>query len=199
MTRTNAYSILCVFTRAFAMWIFVATVVAMSTTFHTVSQWDPQNKWTYFLIGNALPMTVAVLVWIFADKLARLALARPQQIVFESDIAASEWQAVAFSVVGLWQAFAGIVGLTIHLAGMLMAHAQLQSANASADWPPQYIGNLVASGVQLLLGLALMFGSRGLVGLIRRYRQVGYAQGDAIQSPAPETPGVAKPDPPPPA
>ena len=195
MTRTNAYSVLCVFTRAFAMWIFVATVVAMSTLLATATMWDREQRWTYFLIGSVLPMVVAILVWIFADKLAKLALARSQQVVFDSDIPVSEWQVVAFSVVGLWQAFAGIVGLTIHLAGMLVAHSQLVSANASASWPSNFIGNIVASCVQMVLGLALMFGARGLVGLIRRYREAGHPYSAAIESSDSIEAGDAKPDP----
>ena len=198
MIRTNAYSILCVFTRTFAMWIFVANVVALPVILNTASQWDPERKWTYFLLGTALPTVVAALVWIFADKLAKLALARPQQIVFESDIATSEWQSVAFSVVGLWQAFAGLVGLTIHLAGILaVVQSQMTSAGMPDSWPPKLVGNVAASVVQLLVGLGLLFGARGLVGLVRRYRQIGYTPTVSTESQHSGEVDGANPDPPP--
>jgi len=198
MIRTNAYSILCVFIRTFAMWLFVTTVVALPLIFVTASQWDPQRKWIYFLIGTGISMVVATLVWIFADKLAKLALARPQQIIFESDIAASEWQTVAFSVVGLWQAFAGIVGLTIHLAGMLVVQPQMAAAGYPNLWPPKFVGDVAASCVQLILGLGLMFGSRGLVGLVRRYRHIGYAPNVSVESQQSGEVDRANSDPPPP-
>ena len=198
MTKTNAYSILSVFIRTFAMWIFVAIAVAMAATFHTANAMDPSHKWTFFFIGNGLPMTVAVLIWIFADRLAKLALARPEQIVFESDIAPSEWQAIAFSVVGVWQAFGGIIGLTSHVAGMLAARAQMADV-ALEPWPPKYVSDLAASSVQLMLGLVLLFGSRGLVGLIRRYRQIGYTRTDASEASDSGEARSTKPDPTPPA
>jgi hypothetical protein len=141
-------------------------------------------------------MAVAMVVYVYADKLARLALARPQQMVFESDIPASEWQALAFSVVGLWQAIAGVIGLTTHLVGMLIAHSQMASAGMAGDWPPSFTEALITSSMQLLLGLVVLFGARGLVGLLRRYRQIGDTRPEAAMPSDPgehHSPGPGQP------
>ena len=51
-----------------------------------------------FLLSHGLTALLLVLAWLFADKLARLALARPQEPVFESRNEARTWLGLVFSI-----------------------------------------------------------------------------------------------------
>jgi hypothetical protein len=197
MTRTNAFSVLCVFTRAFALWLFASTLlnlpeglVALDST--AVQSFDHgQRLVSAFITMSACLLVVAVILWIFADKLAKLALARPQQVVFDSDIQVSELQALVFSVVGLWQAVTGIVDLAYRIF-TLVARNFAATAQGVSGFSPYGVGWLITDCVKLLIGLSLLFGARGLVGIIRRYRQIGYTHADEVDSSDPE---VEKSDP----
>ncbi len=178
MTRTNAYSILCVFIRTFALWFLLRSLIGLPGVLEAAKRYDPGHPALILGIGVALPVALGVLIWLFADKLAKLALARPQQQVFESDIPVAEWQAVAFSVVGIWNVVAALVDLAHRIVQVMLAHSVTAEDGAVALWPEGMTSELVGLGMQLLLGLVLLFGARGLVGLIRKYRQVGYKAGE---------------------
>jgi len=140
---------------------------------------------------------MAAILWIFADKIARLALARPQQQVFESDIAASEWQALAFSVVGVWQVVTGLIYLSHRTTGIVSYYLMDSTNPTRADLPADTMGWLLSEGLRVALGLALMFGARGLVGLIRRYRGIGYDPEPSALALDPSADSGANPGPPP--
>ena len=171
MTRTNAYSLLTVLIRTAALWMVLtwARLIPLTLDMHVPG---PENASELPMILGlcALPL-VAVVMWIFADVLARLALARPQQIVFESDISAAEWQGVAFSVVGLWFACDGLV----HLARLFSQHLYaVYVLHNSAALVQSVVGSTIPGAIfQTLLGIALVFRARGLVAWVRRMREYG--------------------------
>ena len=182
MTKTNAYSILCVLVRVFALWLFVNAVIGLPEAFETAKRFAPFDHAAQVAYGGcAFVFAVASFLWVFADRVAKLALARPQQVVFESDVSVSEWQALAFSVVGLWQAIDGIAFLSTRAARLASVHLA-DSSGAAIGLPDDFYGWVAADCLRLAIGIALLFGSRGLVGLIRRYRQVGHAPALTIQA-----------------
>jgi hypothetical protein len=175
MTRTNAFSILCVAIRTFALWLFADTLIGVPTT---VAKWEQvlhdTQLWIAVGENSGIPVLLAVLFWIFADKLARLALARPQQMVFDSDMPAEDWQTIAFSVVGLWYAIVGLAYLSRRIFTIVNLHFAAGQNGVNAGVPSTFYEWLVADCMRFFLGVALLFGARGLVGLIRRYRQFGH-------------------------
>ncbi|HTA64928.1 MAG TPA: hypothetical protein VK753_05440 [Xanthomonadaceae bacterium] len=131
--------------------------------------------------GSAFVFAVAALLWVFADRVAKLALARPQQVVFESDVSVSEWQGLAFSVVGLWQTIDGLTFLSGRIVRLAIVHLAVGSG-APSLLPDDFYEWVAADGLRLVIGIGLLFGSRGLVGMIRKYRQVGYMLGDPSEA-----------------
>jgi hypothetical protein len=199
MIRTNAYSVLCVFTRTFALWLFVSTVFSFPQLFISANEYVRSDQWIVVaLVSNLFLVAVAGGLWIYADKLAKLALARPQQIVFESDISVLEWQALAFSIVGLWQSVIAVVYLTQRFFVIFDRYAEPAANSRHADLSTDFIGWLISECIRLIIGLALLFGSRGLAGLIRRYRVAGYPHSAAIDPSDSIEADTAKPDPTPP-
>ena len=167
MVRTNAFSILVVLLRTGAVWLFCKTALSVPGFLATAAQYEA--KWT--LLAVLIPAGIALLLWAFADKVARLAMARPNQPVFESDLPAAEWQALAFSVVGLWQAVLGFLDL-FYFAMRWLIGRRLMEENG-AECPADEVATVLAAGLQLAIGLGLMLGGRGLVALLRRWRFAG--------------------------
>jgi len=121
-------------------------------------------------IGLSTSLLIASMMWLFADKLARLALARPQQVIFDSDVAVGHWQSLAFSVVGLWNACDGLV----RLIRLLSEHLYIVYASGGAAMSTSAIDSAIPGAIfETALGLLLVFQSRGLVGLVRRMREYG--------------------------
>ncbi|HEY2346103.1 MAG TPA: hypothetical protein VGH80_09490 [Xanthomonadaceae bacterium] len=161
--------------RAFALWLFATTVVSLPEAFELAKRYASVAHADQVAYGgSAFLLAVAALLWLFADLLARVALARPQQVTFESDVPASEWQALAFSAIGLWQSIEALSYLSGRIVRLLMLRMATEG-NGAIGLPDDFYGWVAADALRLLLGIGLLFGARGLVGLIRRYRQVGHA------------------------
>ena len=167
MTRTDSHSILLTLTRAAAICIAVLQVpqaiIVASNGF---------RDWGYvaFLVPIGINVFAAI-VWLFADVLLRAALSRGKAATIESDIAPREWQYLIFSGIGLWLAAQG----AINLVWWITAAAQVQTLDASQTFgaylvDPENLGGVVSTLFQLMAGVALMLGARGLIGLLRRFR-----------------------------
>jgi hypothetical protein len=185
VTKTNAFSILCVVVRFFAIWMFVESIVALAGYFALPAQAHEDLR-PQFLAQQGFVMVFSVFFWIFADKVARLALARPQQQVFESGLSVDDWQTVAFSTLGAWEAIQGLIYLGQRIIHLIILHFG-QDARPLASLPDDFFGWMATEALRLVIGLALLFGSRGLVGMIRRYRQVGMTD---VYTPAAQAPAA---------
>jgi hypothetical protein len=116
MTRTNAAGILTVLLRAAAVWMVARVAVALPATVSGLATAGFQGDTLRpVLIGTFTVVLVAAVVWIFADLLARLALARPGQPPFDSDLSLAHWQELAIGVVGLLEAANGLITLGVGL------------------------------------------------------------------------------------
>lgn len=88
MTKTNVHSLLCVVIRAIAVWAMLRLLIGVPSTVVVAMRNTPdQGMGSGIVYGLfAVIFVLTVLAWIFADKLARLTLVRPQGQVFESDL-----------------------------------------------------------------------------------------------------------------
>jgi hypothetical protein len=159
MTRTNAAGILTILVRTAALWMVVHLVVGGMTAIRMLRTAQIDGRSMALAIG--LTLLAAALMWVFADIVARLALARPNQPAFESDLDAGQWQVLAFSVVGLWQAATGALGFATYL-GMRIAFG-----STGVDVGHSIDGRVLEAGLQLVLGLMLLFGAPRLVAFVR--------------------------------
>ena len=167
MTRTDSHSILLTLTRAAAICIAVlhvpqAIIVAS----------DGFREWGYeALLAPVIIIIFATIVCLFADVLLRAALSRAKTATIESDIAPREWQYLIFSGVGLWLTAQG----AINLVWWITAAAQVQALDATGTFgsylgDPENIAGVVTTFFQLIVGVALMLGARGLIRLLRSSR-----------------------------
>ena len=169
--RTNTFTLLTVFVRVVAIAMLLSTILQFGVAFFTV--WGgPEAGHEVLFATLAVPVLTLVvfgLVWLFADVLVRLALARPDGATFESDLDAAAWQRIAFSAVGVWFAASGLVDLFYSLAGWLQLRAYRDSypdmQAGTALWP-----DTIGAVMHVVVGVALLLGARGLQGLLARLR-----------------------------
>jgi hypothetical protein len=171
VTRTNAFTLLTILIRAGAL----VVVVGFATTSATwLATWLPGLRgedaaWDWLLLASmALMLLMVGTLWLLADKLARLALARPDGQVFESQLDAGAWQAIAFSTVGLWVAVDHGLGF---LRWMVFRFAvRDQWAGFADDQQRDFVLGVIGDIVGVAVGSALLLGARGLVVALHRFR-----------------------------
>ncbi|RDZ26955.1 hypothetical protein [Lysobacter silvisoli] len=101
MTRTNAFSLLSVAIRAVALWSLISLLVVGVSRIFGLRQMVDDGGWL-LMAGAAfmLALGAVALLWLFADKIARLTLARPQDQSFDSDLEPAVWLGLAISIIG---------------------------------------------------------------------------------------------------
>jgi hypothetical protein len=180
MTRTNAYSIFVVMLRAAALWLFLSTLLSAAVHVASMEAVTGMGMDAFQWVGPGLallvPLSLAAIVWLFAHRLAHLVMARPGQPVFESDIAPSEWQTLAFSVIGLWFVLTGVLDVVYYFFRWFAIRRMIPGSLGETMYPEDFWVGWVVSGIQVVLGLVVMLGARGLVGWLRRVRYAGAGQ-----------------------
>ncbi len=163
--KTSLYTILCITIRAGAVIWAVGSVVHLP--FSLVAALDtanPNANITWLACGVAFQLLVAGLLWLYPGVLARFAAGKASHQYFESSIPAAKLQYIAFSVVGIWFVLEGLVFLSYEL---------VQAAQFEFESLPVKLPVMASSSARIVFGLALMFGARGLAGLLNSIREKG--------------------------
>jgi hypothetical protein len=177
MARTNAFSLLCVIIRVFALWLIIKLVFQLPSLIVGVDQATlaGMNPWL-FAIPLAAGTLLAALLWLFADKFARLALTRPQDHVFESDLDASTWLGLIVAGIGAWYFFAGLLdGASLGMQAVL--YDRYSQEYGRMDLPPDFKVAVARAVLQLVVGAILALGGRGLAALLHKLRYAGLRRG----------------------
>lgn len=98
-----------------------------------------------------------------------------RQEVLESPISPEQLQYVAFSVTGVWIAIGGLAGCLGHAVSILIIVRRLAYDGFDGTVPTTEWHWLMQYGATMVAGVALALGSRGLVGLLHRFRGYPYA------------------------
>jgi len=181
MTRTNAYTLLCMLIRAFAVWSLVALLIALPSQLVTIRSMPNEagaDAVLPIVVSYMGLLGVVALLWLFAHKLARLALVRPQDQTFESDLAPTVWLGLAISAIGAWQLFNGLVDggyWVVRLLGMRILTRDYPGMDSAPTADVQ--AQIVATVLQVILGLVCLLRGKGLAGWVHRMRYGGQADG----------------------
>ncbi|MBX3727146.1 MAG: hypothetical protein KF823_14650 [Xanthomonadales bacterium] len=165
LIRSNAFSLLVVLVRVGALYLLIAALTRLAPLL-----WDSvrSHGMAPTLIGVLVLLIIGAVLWLFADVVARAALAGPNEPRFESTLDYGQWQALAFSAIGLWLLVDGLLDLV--WVGVEWWRAKLELGAHVARLAPQEFAALVTNALQAALGIALLLGHRGLVGLLARLR-----------------------------
>ena len=121
------------------------------------------------LVFESLALALAYLLWRFPLTIARTLLPTPPQQE-ATDTSAQELLTAGVTLIGFWytaQAIADLVFWIGFFSNMNSFGLRYQDLN------PDQKGGFIATFFELAMGIWLMFGSRGLVGLVRWSRQAG--------------------------
>jgi len=128
------------------------------------------------LLGfGILLATAVVLLWVFATRIAGLLLPRDTSTTDLAQMNAQDFKQAAFSIVGLY-----LVATALPSLGYWVAFVQRSmKVNPDAFNPSiEMYATIVRAVVQLIVGVYLLLGSRGLAAMIRQLRGMPSVQGD---------------------
>jgi hypothetical protein len=183
MTRSNLYSILCTLVRLGAVYIFVTTAVGFVGILFTM-RLSRADAFDWLSVGeSALGLVLALLLWMFPGPFARIAANRRSLERFESDIEPYVLQYIAVSTLGLWFAIYGLSQLAFTLHRWVFVNAYLLHQMPDPRNDPKVYGPLSMEIAQVVLGIGVALGSRGIVALLTRLRYGGLGPAQAEDAP----------------
>ena len=181
MTRTNAYTLLCVAIRAIAVYVATMLVLAVPATYFSLRRGlDGADSAAPMLAPLLLMLFVAAALWLFADRIARLALSRPGEAAFDSSLEPRAWLGLAVSAIGAWYLFNGLLDLAY-----LATKAILVARQAPTPYEEEALASLlpdaVAGVLQLILAATFLLQGPALARWVERmrYGTPGTLDGDA--------------------
>jgi len=110
-------------------------------------------------------------LWVLADKLAGRMVAPAPAPPPKSRVGARQLQAIAFSVVGLFLLARAIPDIAHAVTAFAFTSSEHRDRIQMVS-KPQAVG----LGVQVVPGLGLLFGGRGLAGIVQTVRTAGRAK-----------------------
>jgi hypothetical protein len=160
--KTSLYSILCITIRLGAVIWIVGSLVNLPFSWIGAMNTPHPTAAIGWLLGEvACQIVIAFLFWLYPGVLARLAAGRATHEFFESSTPPAMLQYVALSVVGVWFLLQGLVYLSFEVS---------QAAQFAFESLPSRFPAMAASSMRVIAGLVLLFGARGLVGVLHALR-----------------------------
>ncbi len=154
-----------VIVRLFAVYLFISTLRSATDMFVENPALE-LNRWT--AIGFSTPLFAALLLWFFNLAIAkRLFYGGAHARTLELTGVVHLEQAL-FSTAGLWLVCLSLVDCTYWLIFFNLVNSEHWDAYYINR--PEYLASMMASVVQTLLGIFLLFRAKGLVKLISRLR-----------------------------
>jgi hypothetical protein len=169
--RTNAFSLLCVAIRAIVIFVLASALVQFPSIFVALRQQAADGgSLGWVIAGMAVSLGLLVLIWLYADKLARLALAHPQEPVFDSDIEPRVWLGLAVSLIGAWFLFFALKnGVYLLMQWMLLSRANADVLQA-VQQQPDFIARAVSAVFEVVLAIVFLLRGQGLARWVQRMR-----------------------------
>lgn len=169
MTRTNAYSLLCMIIRAVAVWATARLAIGLPGLVMALQGSSQPALAAGVVLGGAIvSLALLAALWLFADKLAKLALVRTQEIVFDSSVEPKTWLGIALAAMGAWF----VVNVPIDAAYIATRYAAA-SGQPYVEEDTVFslvLPDIIASTLQLVIGGLLILRGQGLSRWIHRLR-----------------------------
>ena len=155
--------------RLFAIFLFLYTVRYASGLLPRAAASPPDNVSLLFIFVIALfPILAAILLWFFPLTVATKIVPNIKKEIKASSLNASEIEAVAFSVMGLWVLTFAIPDVFYWVTfAFLLKNIEVGNLHLT----PDNVASIVTTVVELVIGFWLLLGSRGILGIVRRFRQ----------------------------
>lgn len=154
--------------RLFAVFLMVVTVRAVAGSYPVASSYGSGSEFLLRISVFAIPsLAVSALLWFFPLSVARKLLPVMREPRPAISVASDHALELALTVLGFWV-------LATAISDGLYWIVMLAYANSSQmpgfELEPDQKANVIATGVELVIGFVLLFGSRGLAALAYRLR-----------------------------
>ena len=159
--------------RLIAISLGIKFITFLPSIYLVLTTYEAQNGVSMLcqvVISDVFHLIMAILFWVLAEPIARMIVGKDSELSGTLDINIPKLQAGAFSVVGVFTLCNAIPGLVKAVSNMIMLESIISVVNkASMDFKAQAI----SYGVQILIGVLLLFGSKGIVNIIKMSRDFG--------------------------
>lgn len=174
----NLYDIVRIVSRILAIYVVIRIIDMLQIMIPPIMQMKDAIK--YFPFASILLyIMLFLLLWYRSDWIARVIVKDPDAVFQKGKITAIQLHSVLFSVVGVF-ILANVIPqlIQIFLASTMddanyasiygaMLDFGIKDIAPTRSMMPQFIG----LGLKLIIGLWLLFGAKGLVGLLNRERK----------------------------
>lgn len=168
--------IIAVASRLFAVYLFLSALRMAAAAF---SVQGPSESLEFLLLWHGamvLPtLAIAALLWFFPLTVARRLLPVMKQAPPPVTVPGSLALALALTVLGLWL-LATALPDTVY---WLTWYVQMRDISAPMEVMPDQTAGMAATAAEVLLGLWLVLGSRGLSAVVTRLRFAGSEKANA--------------------
>ena len=127
-------------------------------------------SFTFLFLIVLFPILAAILLWLFPLTVAAKLIPDIKAKERPKTLSSTEIEQVAFTIFGLWVLTQAIPDIFYWATFVYMAKSL---GMGRAELSPDNISNVVVTVLELVIGFWLLFGSKGIVGVIRRIRHAG--------------------------
>lgn len=119
------------------------------------------------------PMLIAsIILWVFADKISKLMAGDSLESTENISLDLKNKTVLAFVIMGMFILTRSIPDLTRLLSQFMIMNSG-QMVNSESKAYIDYLTRIIADIVQILMGLWLLLGSRGIVKVLQGFRDFG--------------------------
>ena len=117
-----------------------------------------------------VPLLFGVFLWLFPARITDT-IVKPDSPAENTDALLTGLERIGITLMGLYLLYRGISDLTYQIIN----YYNLKSLTPGAFISPRYdiVATFVATGIELVVALVFIFGAKGILRIIRRFRYAG--------------------------
>ena len=161
--------ILTIVVKITAILIFINSIYLLADNYFFIHQYLQKSQLipSIYIVYLTIPFVLSIIIWFFSLAIAKLLMPKIQDSKPLSERSLSEIQTAVFSIIGL----ALLVFTAQDLISWLM---WLGKFNPNIHSEPKFFGIATIVFVNIVLGIWLLLGAKGLLGVIHKFRYAGY-------------------------
>ncbi len=157
--------------RLFAIFLLIYTVRYLSDYIHVLmGESYFKGNTTPLIILTLIPFIIVVLLWFFPLKVATRLIPKIENTEPAVQLGNNEIEHIALSLLGVWVLASAIPDIFYWTT---FAYMIKSSGMVLGVLRPENVGNIVATISEIIIGIWLIVGSKGIVGIVRRLRYAG--------------------------
>ena len=160
--------IIALIVKIIAILTFLTGIYLLADNFFFINQYleKSQEVPLLYIANLSLPFIISIVLWVFSSQTANILKPNIQDSKPLSENTLEEIQSVAFSIVGL-------ILIVFTAAKIVSWFIWVSKFNPELHSGAQYLGLTITVLINVILGFWLLFGAKGITGLIYKLRYAG--------------------------